>query len=99
MAILIKRGLLGEEKFLMAMKQCIPTATLSAKPNLSWLNGDIIKGIRMRNSAFRRAKKSGRTDHLNDYKNKQNVITNMSRKFNAESKYFKGLNPFNPIPA
>ena len=57
-----------EETFLTIMKQCIPTATLSAKPNLPWLNGDIIKGIHARNSAFRRAKKSGRTDHLNEYK-------------------------------
>ena len=83
-----------EEKFIMIMKQCIPTAELPAKPNLPWLNSDIIKGIRERNKAFKLAKKSGRTDHLNDYRTKCNRITNMIR--DAKSKFFKGLNPSNP---
>ena len=68
-----------EEKFIMIMKQCIPTAVLPAKPNLPWLNSDIIKGIRERNKAFKHAKKSGRIDHLNDYRTKRNRITNMIR--------------------
>ena len=83
-----------EEKFMRVMRQCIPTAKLSAKPNLPWLNHEITKGICARNLAFRRVKRSGRSNHLNDYKKKRNKVANMIKS--AKAKFFMGLNPSNP---
>ena len=46
-----------------------------------------------RNKAFKRAKKSGKLEHIEDYKKKQSKVTNMleSTKFN-----FMNLDPSNP---
>ena len=75
---------------MMVMHQCI----LTAKPNLPWLNHEITKGMHARNLAFRRVKRTGRSNHLNDYKKKCNKVANMIKS--AKSKFFMGLNPSNP---
>ena len=83
-----------KENFMMVIHQCIPTAKLSAKPNLPWLNHEITKGMRERNLAFRRVKRTGRSNHLNDYKKKRNKVANMIKI--AKAKFFMGLNLSNP---
>ena len=55
---------------------------------------DLTKAMRARNLAFRRMKRTRRSDHLLDYKRKRNKVANMIKK--AKSKYFKKLNPSNP---
>ena len=83
-----------EHKFMSVMHRCIPTAQLSSKRNLPWINKTITKAIRARNLAFRRAKHSGREHHKDNYKQKRNKVTNMLKA--AKAKFFKQLNPSNP---
>ena len=83
-----------EAEFMRVMHQYIPTTNLSAKPNVPWLHKDLTKAMRVRNLAFRRMKRTRRSDHLLDYKRKRNKVANMIKK--AKSKYFKKLNPSNP---
>ena len=76
------------------MEQCIPIATLTSKKNLPWLNRNIIKAIRERNRAFKRAKKSRKSEHMQKYKKQRNMITNMLRS--AKLNFFKNLDPSSP---
>ena len=83
-----------EEKFMSVMRQCIPTAKLSVKSNVPWINKDVTKAMRARNLSFRRMKRTGGLHHQTDYKKKRNKVANMIK--NAKLKYFKRLNPSNP---
>ena len=76
------------------MDQCIPTSVLPSKWNFPWLNSDIIRSIRHRNRAFKRAKKSGKLEHTEDYKKKQNKVTNLLKS--AKLNFFVNLDPSNP---
>ena len=46
---------------------------LSRKHNVPWINKDIMKAIRTRNLSFRRAKRSGRVQHQNDYNKRRKI--------------------------
>ena len=83
-----------ENQFMAVMEQCIPIATLTSKKNLPWLNRNIIKAIRERNRAFKRAKKSRKSEHMQKYKKQRNMITNMLRS--AKLNFFKNLDPSSP---
>ena len=82
-----------ETEFMSVMRQCIPIANLSAKPNVLWLHKGLSKAMHARNLAFRRTKRTRRSDHLLDYKRKHNKVASMIKK--VKSKYFRKLNPFN----
>ena len=75
------------------MEQCIPKATLGSRRNLPWLTKNISSAIRKRNYLFKRAKSSGRHDHVEKYKRMRNRVTTMLR--NGKKLFFQNLNPHN----
>ena len=56
-----------------------------------WIDKDITKAMQARNLSIRCVKRTGRSEHQNDYKKMQNKVANMIKS--AKLKYFKQLNP------
>ena len=79
--------------FLNIMEQCIPKAILGRRRNLPWLTKNISSAIRKRNYLFKRARSSGRRDHVEKYKRMRNRVTTMLR--NGKKLFFQNLNPHN----
>ena len=69
-----------EAEFMSVMRQCIPIANLSAKPNVPWFHKGLSKAMHARNLAFRRIKRTRRSDHLLDHKRKHNKVANMIKR-------------------
>ena len=79
--------------FLNIMEQCIPKAILGRRRNLPWLTKNVSSAIRKRNYLFKRARSSGRRDHVEKYKRMRNRVMTMLR--NGKKLFFQNLNPHN----
>ena len=53
-----------EEHFMSMMHQCIPTVSAQLKKNPPWITHDLLRAIRLRNISNRRARKTGKPEHL-----------------------------------
>ena len=83
----------GENTYMQIMEECIPQKTIPKKSNLPWLTRDILRVGRRRTLLYRRAKKSGSTRHLQQYKSARNMFVNMLR--NAKRVHFNKINNAN----
>ena len=72
------------------MEKCIPRKILPKKRRLPWINYAVIKLIRKRNAAFRRAKKSGKASDQAKYRKLRNNVVNVLRS--SKRTYFTCLN-------
>ena len=76
------------------MDVCIPAKSVSTKYNIPWLSGDLIKAVKSKKQAYRRAMKSGNPVHWNTFKAKRNRVANQLK--NAKREYLRKLDPTNP---
>ena len=75
------------------MEECIPQKTIPNKPNLPWLTKDILRVGRRRTLLYRKAKRSGCSRHLQQYKSVRNRFVKLLRK--AKHDFFNKLNSAN----
>ena len=76
------------------MEEHIPQSTIPDKRNLPWLNMELMKSMRTRNLAYRKAKRSNKSNHWYAYKRKRNQVANQLK--HAKKIFFSSLNPSNP---
>jgi len=83
-----------QAKFMGIIEDCVPKKVLPKRRNLPWMTRNLTRAMRKRNHLFRRAKKSGSTTVLKQYKDERNKIVRELRR--AKRRYFQKLNPSNP---
>ena len=71
-------------KFMEIMHACIPQLTLRKKRNVPWLNSNIVRHIRQRNSAFQAAKRSSKPNVFGKYKKLRNKVVKLLRSSKKE---------------
>jgi len=71
------------------MEECIPMGTIPSKPDLPWLTRDVLRISRKCNILYRRAKRTGKSRHINIYKLARNMSVKLLR--NAEQSFFARL--------
>ena len=71
-------------KFMEIMHACIPQQTLRKKSNVPWLNSNIVRHIRQRNSAFQAAKRSSKPNVFGKYKKLRNKVVKLLRSSKKE---------------
>ena len=66
--------------YLNIISKCIPKTALPRRRNLPWINSDILRAIKRRNSLLRAYKRSGSPFKLQQYKCARNRIVTEVRK-------------------
>ena len=85
-----ERALLCQQTYLEIMEKCIPRKILPKNRRLPWITYALIKLIRNRNAAFRRAKKSGKASDEAKYRKLRNKFVSVLRS--SKRTYFTCLN-------
>ena len=76
------------------MSTCIPQQSLKRRRNVPWLTKNITQHVRMRNATFQAARRSAnKLAQYSIFRRLGNKVVKMI--WNAESSYFKNLNPRN----
>ena len=63
-------------KFMEIMHACIPQQTLRKQSKVPWLNSNVVRHIKQRNSAFQAAKRSSKPNAFGKYKKLQKKLLN-----------------------
>ena len=64
-----------KQAFMSVMEEHIPQSTIPDKHNLPWLS---MKSMRARNLAYRKAKRSNKSNHWYAYKRKRNQVASLT---------------------
>ena len=83
-----------QTKFMEIIGECIPKMVLPKRGNLPWMTTKLTRGMRKRNSLYKRARKSGNPFIYQKYKQVRNNVVQELRR--AKKQYFRKLDPSNP---
>ena len=85
-------AMVWQNKFLDIMDECIPAQRLPRRRKLPWLTKNVVRYMRKRNAAFKKAKKNN-FRNMSKYKNLRNKVTSLLRQEKAS--HFEKLKPSN----
>lgn len=78
-------------KFIQFAKQCIPTKTITVRPNdKPWMSSELRKEIKIREKFYKKYKKNNSVLNLNNFKKQRNKVNNM-KKF-ARVNFYENIN-------
>ena len=83
-----------QTKFMEIIEECIPKKVLPKRRNLPWMTTKLTRGMRKRNSLYKRARKIGNPAIYQKYKQVRNNVVQELRR--AKKHYFRKLDPSNP---
>ena len=69
-----------KDVILSVADQCIPKITLKPRKRKFWLSDETLLQIRRKRRAYKLAKRTAKSQHLNKYRNLSNKVRNMTRK-------------------
>ena len=76
------------------MDTCIPQRVLTKKTNLPWLTSDLKRLMKVRDTAYKRAKRTRLSSHWNIYKKKRKKVANLLKR--SKAMFFSRANLSDP---